>query len=172
MGYPRVLLGRLSPFFLFVPVALLGQTLHLSSAAASPGEHVSVELSFKSPRGEEPSALQWETTLPPALLNFLDESLPPGPTAKAAGKAVNCAVKTKTAEVHTMSCILYGGQEPIQDGVIAVLRLAIPLGARPGVARIRVDQGLAVSKNLKKTPLDAVESVVTIHPTSSKKHKR
>ena len=160
----RALFRLIPPFFLFPQMALFGQALHLSSATASPGERVTIEISFKSPRGTEPSALQWETTIPSAQLAFLDDSMTAGPAAQAAGKSVNCAVKTKTGEAHTSVCILYGGQDSIHDGVVAILRLKIPPDARPGTARIRVDQGLAVSKDLKRYPLDPAESVVKVRP--------
>lgn len=141
---------------------MLAQALQLSSATGSPGENVAIEIALQSPAGREPSALQLETTIPASDLNFVDETLSAGPAAKAAGKSVNCAVKPKTEKRQTSVCILYGGQEPIHNGVIAVLRLKISPGAQLSTARIRVDQALAVSKDLKKTPIEAVETAIKI----------
>ena len=124
-----------------------------------------IKISFHSPPGKEPSALQWETTIPSAQLSFLDESMAAGPAAQTAGKSVNCAVKTtKTADSQTSLCILYGGREPVHDGVVAVLRLKILREATPGIALVRVDQALAVSKDLKRFPLDPKETAVKIRP--------
>jgi hypothetical protein len=126
------------------------------------GSRVSIQISLSSPSGAEPSSMQWETTVPAAQLALTDENLPPGPAAKSAGKTVSCKLKTKTAATHTWICVLFGGQEPIPNGVIAVLRLRILPDARLGPSRIRVDQGLAVTKDLKRVNLDAAETVVTI----------
>lgn len=151
----------LIPFFLLLSQGVLaGQTLSLSRATAAPGEQVSIEISFQAPSGREPAALQWETVLP-AQLTFLDETMPAGPAAKAAGKSVTCAVKTKAGE-STSTCILYGGQEPLHNGVIAVLRLKVSPTAQSGIVRIRVGQAAAVSKDLQKTPLDPVEAAIKI----------
>ena len=123
---------------------------------------MTIETSFQSPSGKEPSALQWEATIPATQLDFVDQNLGPGPAAQAAGKSVSCAQKTPSNEARTSVCILYGGQESIHDGVVALLRLNISREAKPGTARIRVDHGLAVSKDLKKVLLDPVETVVKI----------
>ena len=61
-----------------------------------------------------------------------------------------------------MVCILYGGQERIQDGIVAVLNLKVAPDAAPGISLVRVDRAVAVSKELKRFPVDPVESVVAI----------
>lgn len=106
--------------------------------------------------------MQWEITIPPSQLIFQDNSTSVGRAAQAAAKAVNCAVKAKTTAAHTIICILYGGQEPIHNGVVAQVQLVIAPDAHPGSERIRVAQGLAVSKDLKKVMLDPAEAVVEI----------
>jgi Cohesin domain len=153
------------PLFLLPLSALFGQKLQLSSVAASPGERASIEISFNSAPGEEVSALQWETTIPSAQLNFLDETAAPGPAAQAANKSVNCALKnTKSGGTLTSVCILSGGQEPIHNGVIATLLLKVLPETAAGSVRIHVDQALAVSKDLKRFPVDPVETTITIRP--------
>jgi hypothetical protein len=152
--------------FLFLALtgqpALFGQSLHLSSASAERGDLVAIELSLESPAGKEPLALQWEIGIPVARMSLLDGKLLLRPTAEEAGKSLNCAVKEKTAETQTLKCILAGGQKPIPNGTIAMLKLRIAKNAPTGSARIRVQQGIAVSKDLKPVSLDAVETVVTI----------
>ncbi len=108
--------------------------------------------------------MQWELTIPTNQLAPADNNPQPGPQAKAAGKSVACQVKTKTGDAQTYTCLVYGGREPIRDGVVAILRLKIAADARPGSARIRIDQALAVSKDLKRTPVPPAEGVVTIRP--------
>jgi len=140
---------------------LFGQTLHFAPASAPPGGSVEIEISLKSPKGEEPSTLQWQTTIPLANVGTLEET-DPGPAARAAGKAVSCAVRSKTAETYTTRCILFGGQDSVNDGVIAILKLKIAPDAPRGPFRIRVDEALAVYKDLKRVPIDPTETTVTV----------
>ena len=140
---------------------LLGQSLRLSSATASPGEPVEIKISLKSPRGREPSTLQWERTIPLDRVIPLEEEAP-GPAARKAHKSVSCALKVKTGMAYTSACIAYGGQEPIPNGVLSVLRLRISPDAKPGSFRIRIGQALAVFKDLERVPLEAAEAVITV----------
>lgn len=73
-------------------------------------------------------------------------------------------MKTKAGDAQTSTCLVYGGREPIRDGVIVILPFKIAAEARPGPARIRLDQALAVTKDLKRTPIPDAEGVVTIRP--------
>src|SRR4051794_37632354 len=64
-----VLLGSGAVLFAFAfQPALSAQTLRLSSAAARPGDTVTIEISLASPDGSSPQVLQWETTIPTAQL--------------------------------------------------------------------------------------------------------
>ena len=152
----------LCQFVAFPKADLLGQSLRLSSASASRGDQVAIELSLESPAGKEPLALQWDTKIPIAQLTLLDDRLLVGSTALKAGKSLNCAVREKTAGISTSRCVLAGGRSPIPNGPIAILRLKISGNAQIGSARIRVERGTAVSKDSKQVPLDAVESVVAV----------
>lgn len=142
--------------------SLLGQNLRLSSAAASRGDQIGVELSLESPGGKEPLALQWETKIPIAQISLIDDKVLTGSTAAEAGKTLTCAVKEKTAETSILRCILAGGQKPIPDGAIAMFRLKISTNAKIGSSSIRVEQPIAVSKDLKQIPLDDVETIIVI----------
>ena len=139
-----------------------GQSLALSSAAAARGGRVAIELSLQSPAGKEPAALQWEMSVPTAKLSLADENPVAGPAAQKAGKSLNCAVTKKTAQTYTSVCILAGGQKPIQNGVVALLRLRILPKATPGMVRIRVVGGTAVSSDVKSIPIAATETTVAI----------
>jgi hypothetical protein len=138
------------------------QALHLSSASAKAGEQVAIEISFKSVPGHDVSALQFEAAIPSAQLKFQEEGTSLGPRAQADAKALSCAAKSNASGTLAQVCILYGGQQPIGDGVIAVLRLKILPEAAAGTAKVRVDQALAVSKELKRLPMDPVETAVHI----------
>jgi hypothetical protein len=142
--------------------SLLGQNLRLSSAAASRGDQIGIELFLESPGGKEPLALQWETKIPISQISLINDKVLTGSTAAEAGKTLTCAVREKTAEVSVVRCILAGGQKPIPDGAIAMFRLKISTNAKIGSSSIRVEQPIAVLKDLKQIPLDAVETIVVI----------
>lgn len=150
-------------FLLLSPAILFAQTFRLSSATASAGEEVLIHLSLQSPSNRsQPAALQWEIELPSGQLSFAKDSASPGPAAEAAGKSVNCAPKTSSAGVQTAICILYGGLEPIHDGVVAIFRLQVSTDAPPGPAKLKLDRAVAVLKDLAKTPMQAVETTVKV----------
>jgi hypothetical protein len=155
---------RLVTSLLAVPsLALFAQSLRLSFASGAPAEQVSVHLYLTSPHGQEPpSTLQWEVAFPIAQLTLVDQNPSLGPSAQAAGKSVSCRVRNTTATSQTSVCILFGGREPIHDGEIAVFNFKVAADARPGVARVRIHQGLAVRKDLQKTSMEPVEALVRI----------
>jgi hypothetical protein len=160
---------RIASCLLIVPqIAIVGQTLGLSPAAARQGERMEIEISLKSPTGKEPQALQWETTIPAAQLGFVENNLQPGQAAQAAEKSFTCVVKNGSTETRTrtLACVLAGGLKVIPNGVVAVLRLEIPAEAKPGPASIRTGRGIAVLKGPKEIPLAPVERVVTVRPPS------
>ena len=111
---------------------------------------------------EQPSTLQWELTIPVDQLSLIDNNPEAGPEAKTAGKSVACSVQKKSDASQTSVCLVYGGREAIHDGVIATLHLKIADEAKPGSARILIDQAFAVTKDLKRTPMPAAGGAVTI----------
>jgi hypothetical protein len=149
--------------FLVFPQLLFAQRLHLTSTAGSPGDQVSVTISLTSPRGQEqPSSLQWELTVPINQISLVDENLVPGREVQAAGKSIACRIKTKSVTVQTSICLVYGGREPIADGVVALLKLKVAADAQPRPAQIRIDRAVAVLKDLKRIPMEPVETTVRI----------
>ncbi len=144
------------------PPASFGQALRLSSAAARQGESVDIEIALTSPAGNEPQALQWETTIPTARLSFTEDQLQVGVAARNSDKSSTCVTKSNSPETRTLVCILAGGLKTIPNGVIALLRLRILPEAPPGPATVRADRGIAVLKGLKQVQLPPVETVVTV----------
>jgi hypothetical protein len=147
---------------LFTQLALCGQTLQISSAKASRGKRVTLQVVLTSPAGREPLGLQWETIFPADQLVPLEGGISLGPVTRAAGKSVQCAAKPQAGGTSGTKCILIGGQKPIPNGVIALLQFSVLSKAPEGSARVRVDPATAVFKDLKQTQLPAVEAVVKI----------
>jgi hypothetical protein len=142
--------------------ALFGQTLRLSSASASRGDQITIELSLESLAGKEPLALQWETNFPVRMVSPIDEKGFKEGAAQGAGKSLNCAVKEKGPDNYLSRCVLAGGQKPIPNGPVGMLRLKIPMDAPLGSAHIRVANATAVSKDSKAVSLVPVETTVTV----------
>lgn len=145
----------------FPGLTLHAQTLRLSSPVVSRGAPVSIEISLKSPKGKGPTAVQWEAIISTSEPSLIDKDMAIGPAAREAGKSVACAVKGQNDRTLTLACILAGGQQQIQDGVIALLRLGAS-EAPNGPTRIRVERGIAVSKDLIEAQMKPVEKVVSI----------
>jgi len=143
------------------PLVLPAQSLQVSSAKAPRGERVTLEISLNSPPGHEPLGLQWEITFPVKQLTLAD-GVSPGPAAEAAGKSLRCAAKPEAGGIGGSRCLLIGGGQPIAGGVIARLQFRVLAAARKGAARVRVDQAIAVSKDMQQSPLAAAEATVTI----------
>jgi hypothetical protein len=155
---------RWSVLFVATPfAALFAQSLQLTGATGAPGEWIEIRLYLNSPEDNRPSALQWETTIPYALLALVEENRT-GSAASAAGKTLSCSTKEKTETTYTSICLLYGGQERIKNGVVAILRLRIAPGAQPGSFRIRVAAALAVDPDVHRTTIDPTETLVKIIP--------
>ena len=159
---PRPALWICSTLLLLPRTQAIAQSLRLSLGAGPPGGTAEIEIILHSPRGKEPAAVQWEASIPAGQLNFADTIASAGGAARAAGKSVNCAAKGESDDSRTALCILSGGEQPIQDGVIAVLRLAIHTRTHRGSYRVRIDHGLAVSKDLRQTVLNPVETLVVV----------
>lgn len=157
------LLGLICQVLAFPNTSLFGQTLRLSSVAA-PNDRVAMELSLDCPAGKEPTALQWQISIPKAKLSLIDDTILIGSAAQEAGKKIECAPKGKSTETYTSVCILSGDQKPIQNGVIAILRFRTVPKAPAGPARIKVQQVVAVSTDLKQLTLKDVETEIEVRP--------
>jgi hypothetical protein len=140
---------------------LFAQSLQLTGATAKPGEWFEVRLSLNSPLESRPSTLQWETTVPYSQLTRLEENTP-GTAATAANKTLSCSLKQKSDTTYTSICLLYGGQERIDNGEVSILRLRLAPDAQPGSFRIRIAGAIAVNPAAKPTAIDPAEAVVTI----------
>ena len=137
------------------------QNLRLTPTEGAPGDNVNIAISLKSPKGQEPSTLQWEITIPLDKVGPLQETSTAA-AAQAEGKSLICSVKSKTTEVYTTVCILAGGQQPIRNGAVAIFHLTLSPNAPPGQFRIRLDEAIAVYKDLRRKAMEPTETTVTV----------
>ncbi len=144
-------------------VHLFAQSLQLSAPTAAPGEWVAIEIALKSPPGKDILALQWEVEIPARQLDLENERAMRAVIAvQDAGKSLTCAVPKETADARTLRCILAGGQKPIPDGKVTLLSLKIRENAQPGPIRVRLQNAVAVSRDLERVPFEPAETTVAV----------
>jgi len=144
-------------------VRLFAQSLQLSAPTAARGEWVAIEIALKSPPGKDILALQWEVEIPARQLDLENERAMRAVIAvQDAGKSVTCAVPNETPDSRTLRCILAGGQRPIPDGRVTSLSLKILENAQPGPIRVRLQNAVAVSRDMERVTFAPVETTVTV----------
>jgi hypothetical protein len=142
---------------------LYAQSLQLSAPTAAPGEWVAIEIALKSPPGKDILALQWEVEIPAKQLDLANErTMRAVITVQEAGKSVTCAVPKETRDARTLRCILAGGQKPIPDGKVTLLSLKILENAPPGPIRVRLQNAMALGRDMERVPVEPVETMVTV----------
>ena len=144
-------------------VGLFAHGLQLSAPTAAPGEWVAIEVALKSAPGQDILALQWEVEIPARQLDLENERAMRAVIAvQDAGKSLTCAVPKETPDARTLRCILAGGQKPIPDGKVTLLSLKILENAQPGPIRVRLQNAVAVSRDMDRVTLAPVETTVTV----------
>jgi hypothetical protein len=141
------------------------QTLRVSPQTARAGEWLMVEIAFQPVTNPPLTALQWEMDIPVRALNLDGAPLARAPLVVTdAGKSVNCAVSQRSAERLLLPCILAGGQKPVPAGMIVLLSVKIGPSARAGTSRIRLQNAVGVTADLKQVPIEAAEGELTVRP--------
>jgi hypothetical protein len=144
---------------------LFAQSLQLSAPSAAPGEWVAIEIALKSPPGKDILALQWEVEIPTRQLDLANERAMRAVIAvQDAGKSVTCAVPKENPDARTLRCVLAGGQKPIPDGKVTSLSLKLLENAQPGPIKVRLQNAMAVGRDMERVPLEPVETTVTVQP--------
>jgi hypothetical protein len=139
------------------------QSLQLSAPSAAPGEWVAIEIVMRPPPAKDILALQWEMDIPAKQLDLANERAMRAVIAvQDAGKSVPCAIPKESAEIRILRCILAGGLKPIPDGKITTLSLKILENPESGPIRVRLQNAVAVSRDLERVPLEPVETAVTV----------
>jgi len=151
-------------FLLGLPGAW-GQTLQMQPQTVAPGEWVTLDIRYQSPAGREFVALQWDVEIPSAPLDPQNRPVTRAPLAiKDAGKSSACGLTKKTTDNSLVPCLLAGSSKPIPTGTVLLFSLKISDQAQPGTLHVRILNGIAVDPDLKQTPIEPVDAVVTIRP--------
>ena len=120
-------------------------------------------LTLKSPEGKAPLALQWEFHFPPDVVVDAAD-IAAGSAAESTQKTLTCrAVKTKDgAQGSTYGCILAGGQKPLPNGPIAIVRYRVATDVRQIAEKVLVAKALGVSADLKSVELAGAQAAITV----------
>ena len=152
-----VILALCSPIF--------AQTLQIVPSMAPRGGTGSLLITFASPTGKAPVALQWKIAFGNGVTAAAG-NLAAGEAAGAAGKVLACApAKDGGPDGSTYNCILSGGKKAIPNGTILLVKYGVSSQAGLHTVAVRVSDGIAVSdeaNQLRKTPLTPVEGTITI----------
>jgi len=146
--------SRLELLFTVWPLAsatLMAQTVtpSLSSASATPGSAVSLNLSMSS-SGDQPAALQWTLNVPSTVQSV---TAAVGSAASSAGKSISCA--------NNICIISAMNTTPIANGVVAVLSLTLPSTAS-GTLPIQISGGVAADPTGASIPVTASGGKITV----------
>jgi hypothetical protein len=153
VGRPKIRnLPYAIPVLMLVAAGILrSQTLSLSAPPVVEDSEVVVQVLLKAPPGKQPSALEWEFRIPPGLAPN-EKGAAAGESASAAGKTLICNFAGKK---ETGTCILAGGDRPIQDGPVAHLTMRVTEDRHPLV--LRITRASAASRDAKGVEIPAVE---------------
>jgi hypothetical protein len=149
--------------FILASAGAWAQTLLIPPSMVTRGGSGSLLLTLESPGGKAPLALQWEFTFPPNVAVDAADIVA-GSAAESAQKALTCRPwKTKDGGQGLLfTCILAGGQKPVPNGPVAVVRYRIPAEIRQIAEKVRVGKAIGVTADLKSVELASTQATITV----------
>jgi hypothetical protein len=158
--FPKIFL-QFSCIFLTLPLG--AQALRIYAVPGVSGRDGAVTLEIAAPKGNEPAAMQWDFSVPDALLIDAD-SATAGKAAQSARKAIQCRMQLnpQVEKKHFCRCILIGGVDRIPNGPVAILKYSAQPETKTGKYDIAVVRAFAVSVDAKKAPLHDASAGIEI----------
>jgi hypothetical protein len=150
--------------FLLTSAGVRAQSLSIPPSTVARGGSGSLLLLLESPRGKAPLALQWEFTFPPNVVVDLAD-IAAGSAAESSQKELTCRTVRQSKDVSKNSvyfCILAGGQKPIPNGAITVVRYRVPLEARQIVERVRAGKAIGATADGKRVVLEDAQAAIIV----------
>ena len=145
-------------------VYLRAQTLLLPPSTVTRGASGTLLLTLQSSSGRAPLALQWEFTFPQNVAVDLADIVA-GSAAESAEKSLTCRVfeKTKNAAPGSVyGCILAGGEKPIQNGPVAIVRYRVPAELKQIAGKVQVTKAVGVTADLRKIEIEGVQAAIIV----------
>jgi len=147
-----------------LPAVALAQSLHVPLSTTDRKTPGVLSLILDAPPGKAPSAMQWEISVPPAIvIGKGDISI--GKAAEMARKTLTCAVSANKAAAPQgvrYLCILAGGQDPIGSGTIAMVRYRAQADVQGAPIRVAIEKILGVSADLKRIEIPNAYAIINI----------
>jgi hypothetical protein len=157
--------GNITGGFIFIlaSAGAWAQTLLIPPSMVTRGGSGSLLLTLESPEGKAPLALQWEFTFPPNVAVDMADIVA-GSAAESAQKTLTCrAVRTKEgSQGPVYGCILAGGQKPLPNGPVSVVRYRVPPEVRQIAEKVRVGKAIGVTADLKSVELEGTQATITV----------
>ena len=160
----RSSIPALSLVLALASTGLWAQALSIPPSLVTRGSSGSLLLILDSPPGKAPVALQWQFTFPPNVSVDLADLIA-GSAAESGQKALTCrgvGDAKEAAKSAVYGCILAGGQKPIPNGPIVIVRYRVPREIRQIPEKVRVGKIVGVTADLKAIEMGAVEAAVVI----------
>jgi hypothetical protein len=145
-------------YLVVVGLPVLAQTSRVSSVTKAPGDKVTLDISANSQPGRAPVALKWDVVFPAQLMALEGDAPDTGSAATDSGKSLSCTAR----KPYSYSCVLSGGQNPIQNGLIASFHFKIRAPAGAGTTTLRIERAVATTADSKILSLNDTEAIVII----------
>jgi hypothetical protein len=157
--------GNITGGFIFVlaSAGAWAQAFLIPPSIVTRGGSGALLLTLESPVGKAPLALQWEFTFPPNVAVDLTDIVA-GSAAESAQKTLTCRpLKTKdSAQGSIYGCVLAGGQKPLPNGPIALVRYQVPPEIRQIAEKVLVGKAIGVTADLKRVELASTQAAITV----------
>ena len=143
---------------------LWAQSLTIPPSLVTRGSYGSLLLTLSAPPGKAPVALQWEFTFPPNVTVELAD-IGAGSAAESAKKNLTCIALKGTKEAGKSSafaCILAGGQKPLPDGPIAIVRYSVPKEIREIPEKVQVGKVMGATADLKSVQIESAQAAIVV----------
>lgn len=143
---------------------LWAQALSIPPSLVTRGSSGSLLLILDSPEGKAPVALQWQFTFPPSV-SVDAADIVAGSAAESAQKALTCRAvgdAKEAAKSALYACILAGGQKPIPNGPIALVRYRVPKEIRQITEKVRVGKAIGATADLKANEIGTAEAAIVL----------
>ncbi|MBZ5575255.1 MAG: hypothetical protein LAP40_01690 [Acidobacteriia bacterium] len=135
---------------------LFAQTSGVLPVTKAPGDEVTLEVSATSQPANAPIVLKWDVIFPAQVMDL--ETVDPGSAATHSGKSLQCTAR----KPYLYACVLSGGQNPIENGLIVTYRFKIKSTAPAGSTTLRVENAESTTADSKKWTLNPTGTIVIV----------
>ncbi len=147
-----------------VSTGLWAQVLSIPPSLVTRGSWGSLLLILDSPKEKAPAALQWQLTFPPNVSIDVADIIA-GSAAESGQKALTCRAVGDGKEAGknvVYACLLAGGQKPIPNGPIVIVRYRVPREIREITGKVRVGKIIGATVDLRSIQMEDAQGAIVI----------